>query len=224
MHADIAEFKPNDNISDVYLLWTCQLRTTKNGKYYLHLELGDRTGRINARMWNATEALFEALSGARFARVGGRVEVYQDALQVIVNNIRSVRADEIDPAEFLPATRRDVDEMFAKLRTLGESVKNEHLARLLDDVFADETFTAKLRKAPAAVSYHQPFLGGLLEHTLDVTELADLIAPRYPGLDRDLLITGCILHDMGKVDELSYETAFEYTDRGRLIGHLILAV
>ena len=224
MHTDITTFQPNQNVSDVYLVRDCQLRTTKTGKYYLHLVLGDRTGAVNGRMWDATEALFAALNGARFVRVGGRVEVYREALQLIVHNIRAVKADEVDASEFLPTTKRDVDEMFAKLKKLATTVENPHLAQLVDAFLSDETFAAKFKKAPAAVSYHQPFLGGLLEHTLTVTELADIIATRYPQLDRDLLIAGCILHDIGKVDELAYESNFEYTDRCRLIGHLIIAV
>jgi len=223
-HLDIASLTPNRNVEEVYLLRVCQLRTTRNGKFYLHIELEDRTGRINARMWNATEALFKALDGTQFVRVSARVEVYQDSLQMIVNTIRSVRADEVNVAEFLPATTRDVDAMWTALRTLAESVTDPHLLQLLTDVLDDETFAEKFRRAPAAVTFHQPYLGGLLEHTLSVTELADIIAARYPQLDRDLLITGCVLHDIGKVDELSYDTSFDYTDRGRLIGHLIIAV
>jgi len=224
MHTDIVSLTANQTVDEVYLLRVCQLRTTRRGKFYLHLELEDRTGRINARMWNATEALFKALDGAQFVRVSSRVEVYQDALQMIVDTIRSVRPDEVNVAEFLPTTTRDVDAMWTTLRALAATVTEPHLSTLLTAVLDDETFAAKFRKAPAAVTYHQPFLGGLLEHTLSVTEMADIVAARYPRLDRDLLIAGCILHDIGKVDELSYDTAFDYTDRGRLIGHLIIAV
>jgi len=224
MHTDIRSLAPNQKVDDVYLLRECQLRTTKTGKYYLHVELGDKTGQIGARMWNATEALFKALDKAEFVRVAGRAEVYQDSLQLIINTVRAVNADEVTIEDFLPATTQDVDEMYAKLRELADSVGNAHLSQLLDSFLEDEDFSARFKKAPAAVSYHQPFLGGLLEHTLAVTEMADYVAERYPLLDRDLLITGTILHDIGKIEELSYVRAFDYTDRGRLIGHLIIAV
>ena len=224
MHTDIRSLAPNQKVDDVYLLRECQLRTTKTGKYYLHVELGDKTGQIGARMWNATEALFKALDKAEFVRVAGRAEVYQDSLQLIINIVRAVSADEVTIEDFLPATTQDVDEMYAKLRELADSVGNAHLSQLLDSFLEDEDFSARFKKAPAAVSYHQPFLGGLLEHTLAVTEMADYVAERYPLLDRDLLITGTILHDIGKIEELSYVRAFDYTDRGRLIGHLIIAV
>jgi len=224
MHTDICSLAPNQEVDDVYLLAECQLRTTRTNKYYLHAQLGDSTGRINARLWNATEALFRALDGAQFVRVNGRVETYQGALQLILSAIRAVKDSEVRVEDFLPATTRDVDEMYANLCQLGDTVENEHLGRLLKSILSDDAFVAAFKKCPAAVAYHQPFLGGLLEHTLAVTEMADQVASRYPGLDRDLLVTGAILHDIGKVEELSYDSAFDYTDRGRLIGHLIIAV
>jgi 3'-5' exoribonuclease len=224
MHTDIGALAPNQNIDDIYLARVCQLRTAKGGKHYLHADLGDKTGQITARLWNATDAMFQALGGAHFVRVTGRVEVYQDSLQLNLNTIRPVSDKDVNVEDFLPRSPRDVEEMFAKLRELAASVRNEHLSRLLSDFLGDGDFTARFKKAPAAVSYHQPYLGGLLEHTLAVATLADYVASRYPGLDRDLLMTGTLLHDIGKIEELSYATGFEYTDRGRLIGHLIIAV
>lgn len=224
MHIDIDSLEPNQTVEEIYLVRACQLRTTKSGKYYLHIELGDKTGSMNGRMWNATEALFAALDGARFVRVNARVEVYQDSLQMIVTAIRAVPFAEVAADDFLPATKHDVDEMYVKLRELADTVEDEHLSQLLEDMLDDEEFAAKFKRAPAAVSYHQPFLGGLLEHTLSVTGMADMVASRYPALDRDLLITGCVLHDIGKIYELTCEAGFDYTDRGRLVGHLIIAV
>ena len=224
MHTDIGSLTPGQTVDEVYLLRECQLRTTRTDKYYLHAGLGDKTGQISARMWNATEALFRALQGAEFVRVTGRAEVYQDALQLVINTIRTVNTDEVAIEDFLPTTPHDVDEMYAKLRTFAATVRNEHLSRLLASFLDDEGFSVRFRRAPAAVSYHQPYLGGLLEHTLAVTDMADYVASRYPRLDRDLLITGTVLHDIGKIEELSYARAFDYTDRGRLIGHLIIAV
>ena len=224
MHTDIGTLEPNQLVDDVYLVRECQLRPTKNGKHYLHVGLTDKTGQILARLWNATEALFRALAGASFVHVQGRVEVYQDSLQLNLNTIRVEPAGNVRVEDFLPATTKDVEAMWARLLELAATVKNAHLARLLGDVLGDEALAAKFRKAPAATSYHQPWLGGLLEHTLAVVELADLVAQRYPRLDRDLFLTGAILHDLGKVDELGYAKGFDYTDRGKLIGHLIIAV
>jgi len=224
VHTDITTFKPNQNVDEIYLLRECQLRTTRAGKHYLHASLTDRTGQIAARMWDATEALYRALEGTDFVRVTGRVEVYQGALQFVINTIRSVRTDDVSFEDFLPSTSRDVDEMYARLCEIADTVTDEHLSPVLQDFLNDETFADRFKKCPAAVSYHGPYLGGLLEHTLAVTEMADYVAGRYPGLDRDLLITGAILHDIGKTEELSWSTGFEYTDRGRLIGHLIIGV
>ncbi len=224
MHTDIGAFAPNQIVDDVYLVRECQLRTAKNGKYYLHVGLTDKTGQIAGRLWNATEALFQALAGASFARVQGRVEVYQDALQLNVAAIRAVKPDDVKAEDFLPATTKDVGAMWARLKEFAATVKNPHLAKLLAAVMGDPVLSAKFRRAPAAVSYHQAYLGGLLEHTLNVTELADVVAARYPGIDRDLFIAGAILHDLGKVEELGFEKGFDYSDRGKLVGHLIIAV
>jgi 3'-5' exoribonuclease len=224
MHTDIGELRPNQNIDDVYLVKECRLRSAKSGNYYLHLVLGDKTGALQSRMWNATEALYNALAGVEFVRVAGRIEVFQDALQLIVNTVRRVPPEQVKVEDFLPATKNDVAQMLAKLKALGATVTNEHLAKLLEAFFADAGFVEKFKKAPAAVSYHQPYLGGLLEHTLAVAELADLVAAKYPQLDRNLFITGTILHDIGKIDELAYSRAFAYTDRGQLIGHLIIGI
>ncbi len=224
MHTDIGSFSPGQIVDDVYLVRECQLRTAKNGKYYLHVGLTDKTGQIAGRLWNATEALFQALQGASFVRVQGRVEVYQDFLQLNLGTIRAAGGDDVVVEDFLPVTSKDVEAMYARLAEIAETVKNAHLLRLLHDVLGDPALAAAFKKAPAATAYHQPWLGGLLEHTLAVTELADLVAARYERLDRDLFITGAILHDIGKIEELSYAKGFDYTDRGKLVGHLILAV
>ena len=224
MHTDIGALTPNQNVDEVYLVRECQLRGTKGGKSYLHVVFVDKTGQMTGRLWNATDALFMALEGADFVRVTGRVEVYQDSLQLNLNSIRRVDDKDVNIEDYLPRSPRDVGEMFAKVREFAASVRNEHLSRLLRDFLDDGDFAAHFQKAPAAVAFHQPYLGGLLEHTLAVATLADYVASRYPGLDRDLLMTGTLLHDIGKIEELSYTKAFEYTDRGRLIGHLIIAV
>ena len=224
MHTDIGAFTPNQLVENVYLLRECQLRTAKNGKYYLHVVLTDKTGQIAGRLWNATEALFQALAGASFVGVQGRVEVYQDSLQLNHGTIRPVAPEDVKVEDFLPATTRDVDAMWTRLTEIVATVKNPWLAKLLGAVTGDGALAAKFRRAPAAVYYHHAYLRGLLEHTLNVVELAEFVASRYPGLDRDLFITGAVLHDLGKVEELSYHKGFDYTDRGKLVGHLIIAV
>jgi 3'-5' exoribonuclease len=224
MHTDIGSLSPGQLVDDVYLMRECQLRTAKNGKYYLHVGLVDKTGQISGRLWTATEALFKAVSGASFVRVQVRVEVYQDSLQLNVSSIRPESMDRVVPADFLPSTPKNVEEMFAKLLALADSLANPHLRALVRSVLDDPELSARFKKAPAATSYHQAYLGGLLEHTLAVTELADLVAARYAGLNRDLFISGAILHDLGKIEELRYEKGFDYSDRGKLIGHLIIAV
>ncbi len=224
MHNNIASLAPNQLLDDIFLLRECQLRTSKNGKYYLHVGLTDKTGQIVGRLWTANEAIFQALANAPFVQVQGRVEVFQDSLQLNLATIRAVSPANVTMEDFLPSTAKDVDAMWRKLLALAGTVKNEHLAKLLKSILGDPALSAKFRKAPAATSFHQAYLGGLLEHTLAVTEMADLVAARYEGMNRDVFITGAILHDIGKVEELSWDRGFDYTDRGKLVGHLILAV
>ena len=166
----------------------------------------------------------KALDGADFVRVSGRVEVYQNSLQLVITTIRRVPDENVSVEDFLPRTEQDVDELSEKLLKIAATVQNRHLRQLLDAFLNDEEFVRRLKACPAAVSYHQPYLGGLLEHTVSVVEMADYLASRYTKLDRELLLTGAILHDIGKIEELTWTKAFNYTDRGKLVGHLILAV
>jgi len=220
----ISELNGGATIDEVFLVQNKDLRTTKNGSLYIQAQLSDRTGMIDARMWDASAPFFESLGDDTFLKIKGRTEIYQNKIQLIVKQISKTSQDDIKLEDYLPGTEQDVDKMFAELKQIASSIKQPHLKSLLDLFFNDKDFCKGFCSAPAAVQYHHAFLGGLLEHTLSVAKLGDTIAPLYPELNRDLLICGIMLHDIGKISELCYEKNFHYSDEGQLIGHLISGV
>ena len=220
----IAQFNSGDVVDDVFLVQNKELRTTKNGSLYIQTQLADRTGVIDARMWDASSRLFESLNNEAFLRIKGKTEIYQNRMQLIIQNISKTDRSEIKLADYLPSTEKNVDHMFSELKTIVSSIKQPYLKKLTDLFFDDKDFCKSFCAAPAAVQYHHAFLGGLLEHTLSVAQLGVKIAPLYPTLNRDLLICGILLHDIGKITELCYERNLHYSDEGQLLGHLISGI
>jgi len=220
----ISQLNGGTTIDDIFLVQNKDLRTTKTGSLYLQAQLSDRTGTIDARMWDASKPFFESLGNDTFLKVKGRTEIYQNKIQLIIKNISKTNQEDIKLEDYLPGTEQDVDKMFAELKQIASSIKQPHLKSLLNLFFNDKDFCRGFCSAPAAVQYHHAFLGGLLEHTLSVAKLGSNIAPLYPDLNKDLLICGIILHDIGKISELCYEKNFQYSDEGQLIGHLISGV
>ena len=220
----ISQLNGGTTIDEIFLVQNKDLRTTKNGSLYIQAQLSDRTGMIDARMWDASTPFFESLGNDTFLKIKGRTEIYQNKIQLIIKQISKTSQEEIKLEDYLPGTEQDVDKMFAELKQIAGSIKQSHLKSLLNLFFNDKDFCRGFCSAPAAVQYHHAFLGGLLEHTLSVAKLGSNIAPLYPSLSRDLLICGIILHDIGKISELCYEKSFHYSDEGQLIGHLISGV
>jgi 3'-5' exoribonuclease len=220
----ISQLNGGTTIDEIFLVQNKDLRTTKNGSLYIQAQLSDRTGMIDARMWDASTPFFESLGNDTFLRIKGRTEVYQNKIQLIIKHISKTDQEDIKLEDYLPGTEQDVNKMFSELKQIASSIKQPHLKNLLNLFFSDKDFCKGFCSAPAAVQYHHAFLGGLLEHTLSVAKLGDTIAPLYPELNRDLLICGIILHDIGKISELCYEKNFHYSDEGQLIGHLISGV
>ncbi len=220
----ISQLNGGTTINEIFLVQNMDLRTTKNGSLYIQAQLSDRTGMIDARMWDASTPFFESLGNDTFLKIKGRTEIYQNKIQLIIKQISKTSQEEIKLEDYLPGTEQDVDKMFAELKQIAGSIKQSHLKSLLNLFFNDKDFCRGFCSAPAAVQYHHAFLGGLLEHTLSVAKLGSNIAPLYPSLSRDLLICGIILHDIGKISELCYEKSFHYSDEGQLIGHLISGV
>ncbi len=220
----ISELNGGTTIDEIFLVQNKDLRTTKNGSLYIQAQLSDRTGMIDARMWDASTPFFESLGDDTFLKIKGRTEIYQNKIQLIIKQISKTNQEDVNLENYLPATEQDVDKMFSELKKIVDTIKQSHLRDLLNLFFNDKDFCRGFCSAPAAVQYHHAFLGGLLEHTLSVAKLGDTMAPLYPDLNRDLLICGIILHDIGKISELCYEKNFHYSDEGQLIGHLISGV
>ncbi len=217
----VNELAAAERIEQVFLVSQPQLRTTSRGDYYIAAFLSDSTGRLNGRMWQASEVIYKSLPSEGFVHVKGRTETYQGALQLVIEAIRPVDATQVDLEDFLPKTPRDIPQMFAAVQQVLETVRNQHLARLIQAFLNDKPLMASFQLAPAAISLHHAYLGGLLEHTLSVLELAQRALPQYPKLDADLVLTGLFLHDIGKTSELDYDISFKYSDEGRLLGHLV---
>jgi len=216
--------KPGDTLEGIYLVRERNLRTTRNGSPYLQMELADRTGSARAMCWQISPKLAEEVVPDSFVRIRGRTELYQGNLQVIVEAISQADRGEVDVADFLNRSRFDNDELWTRFVEIVESVTDEDLRRLLDAFRADDSLVEKFRAAPAAMYHHHACVGGLLEHTVAVMELAVLIGERYEILDSELLLVGAVFHDIGKTEELSCDASFNYTDTGALLGHIAIGV
>jgi 3'-5' exoribonuclease len=189
---------------------------------YLSLVLGDRSGEIQARAWDDAEALAARFEAGDVVAVTGRVETYQDRVQLIITDLVKCPAEEVRREDFLPKSERDPDEMLAELVAACKSVHDPGLRKLLAAFFADPDFVAQFKTCPGAKGIHHAYIGGLIEHTLNVVKICDNACDIYPQLDRDLLVAGALLHDIGKVREYSYDTSIEVTHEGGLIGHVVV--
>jgi 3'-5' exoribonuclease len=221
-HRPIAELQAGQRIEDeIYLIIQKDLRTTSNGSLYIHAVLADQSGQIVARMWNATRSIYDSMPESGLMYLTGRVESYKGKPQFIIDGVRTVEEGAADPSDFLPGTTQDVEKMWSRVKEILRGIKNPDLLALVAGFIKDEAFVAAFKQAPAARTNHHAYLGGLLEHTLNVLELAVLVLPRYPDISADLVLTGVFLHDAGKTAELSYTTTFAYTNEGQLVGHIV---
>ena len=222
-HQFVNQLKPGMTLDQVFLVRDKDLRTTKSGDLYVVCTLTDRTGSLSARMWQASESLFNAIKTEGFLHVKGRCEDYKGALQFIIDACRPVPADKVDLADYMPVTELDVEQMWAELLEILRAVKDKNLRLLIKKFVEDRAFVAAFKKSPAAMQMHHPFLGGLLEHTLNVARAAAALLPLYPKLNADLVLTSAFLHDIGKSAELTSGLSIRYTDRGQLVGHITIA-
>lgn len=216
----IADMEPNVLVSGVFTLQNCQLGLTRNGKHFIKCLLMDRTGRLPARMWNASEEQFASLPTNGFVFIEGQTQPYQGELQVILTHIQSVVPKGSDLVNLLPATENDIGEMFDEVASTLRTMKSPSLRALAEAYLGDDALMRRFKQAPAAVQLHHAYLGGLLEHTLNLLKLAEATLPLYPKCNRDIIMMGLFLHDLGKCIELSWLTGFEYTEDGQLIGHI----
>lgn len=224
MKTYINDIKENDQVESSFLVKEKSSGFTKTGSAYLKLKLADRSGDIEGRVWTSAETLAGSFDKDDFVRVTGKAVSFQEHLQLNITHSERMKEEEILFPDFFPVTEKDTEEMFRALLDIGQQVKNPHLCRLLQLFWEDESFIKLFKTAPASKSLHHNYLGGLLEHTLSLARLVLKNIGHYSGLNLDLLLTGSILHDIGKVDELSYRRSFDYSDEGRLLGHIILGL
>lgn len=223
--AFVSDLTSEQTITSFFLVSAKELRNTKEGKPYLRLELCDRSGAVEARMWTKFEGVAQEVAREDIVKVEARVELYRDRAQLALLQIRRARPEEIDLADYLPHSTQDVEKMWALLLADAQSVRNPWLGKLLQAILSDPAIAVRYKKAPAAKVMHHAYLGGLLEHVVGLCGLAKQVAAHYqPELDLDLLLTAAILHDVGKLDELCYERSIGYTTQGQLLGHIVMEV
>jgi 3'-5' exoribonuclease len=224
MKTYIKQIRENEEVDSFFLVKEKSSGVTKTGNAYLKLKLGDQTGEMEGRVWTGVEALNGSFDRNDFVRVKGRAVTFQEHLQLNINSVERVGEDRVALSDFFPVTAKNIDEMFKTLVEISRQVKNPHLQGLLQLFWADDLFVKRFKKAPASKQLHHTHLGGLLEHSLSVAQLVIKTSGHYEGLNIDLLLASSILHDLGKVDELLYDRTFDYTDEGRLIGHIVLGI
>jgi len=220
----ISELSEGEKIIGHFLVQSKQLLTTKAGKQYISMRLQDKTGQIPARVWDNAAEFFEKFKVNDIIKVDADVERYNQELQLKVHRLRPSETEEVELSDFAAQSPHDIDEMFLELRSHAEGVENPYLKDLLNAFFEDEEFVESFKASPAARNIHHVFMGGLLEHTLSTTRICEYLTTHYENLDADLVIAMAILHDIGKVEELEIAPAINYTEEGRLLGHIIIGI
>jgi 3'-5' exoribonuclease len=220
----VEEIRERDWVDSSFLVRDKIMAMAKNGKPYMTIRLADRTGDLEGRVWDRVDEFAGRFEKDDIVQVQGKASVYLGKMQLIIQDLDRLAEEDIDLAGFLPVAKKETGQLIAELRVKVEGLNDPHLRQLMDTLLEDENFLRRYSTAPAAKAMHHVYLGGLLEHSLAVADLAEDICRRYPGIDRDLLITGALLHDVGKIAELCYERAFDYTDEGKLLGHIVMGV
>jgi 3'-5' exoribonuclease len=220
----IGSLVPNEVVTAQFLVLSKEIRQKRTGEPYLSLHLADRTGEMEAKMWDNVAEVMHAFDRDDFIKVKGLFQLYQNRSQFTVHRLRRLEDDEVDFADYFPCSERDPDEMFAELQSTIASIQNSNLRTLLEAVFSDTRVAALYKVAPAAKNIHHACRGGLIEHVLSLCKLARLTGAHYKNVDVDLLLTGAILHDLGKIDELAYARSFGYSAEGQLLGHIVIGL
>jgi 3'-5' exoribonuclease len=218
--------KAGDDIDEIFVLAEKFLSQKKDGNNFLNVTLSDKTGKIKGVIWENVDDICLNIFSGNFVRVMAKACLYREMLQLVIKSITVCPADSVDPNDFLPVTSLNVDDLFDRLIKKTESLQNDHLKRLFNAFWDDKAFVRDFKRAPAAKNMHHAYLGGLLVHTVSMVFLADKIADHYKGggVDRDLLIAGAILHDIGKLREFEYLYKIDYSDEGRLLSHIVIGL
>jgi 3'-5' exoribonuclease len=219
--SDCARFE-NKVIVSSFVVSTKQVKPKKSGEPYLALTLADRCGQIEAKMWDNVEDAIDAFEQDDFLKIKGLLNKYKNRFQLTIHKLRKLGESEVDFADYLPKTTKNIDDLWRTLEEFVSSIQNLHLKTLVRSFMADPDIAAAYRSAPAAKTLHHAYIGGLLDHVVSLFRSCDLLCRNYPQVNRDLLLTGAFLHDIGKIHELSYNRSFSYTSRGQLLGHMII--
>ena len=218
----ISTLREGERINEIFLCKSKQTAMTKSGKPYDNVILQDKTGTLDAKIWDVGSVGIEEFDAMDYIAITGDITSFQGNLQCSIKRARKVNEGEYDPADYLPVSDKDVEVMYKELMGFIGSVKNQYLSQLLHSFFDNKEFERRFKFHSAAKSVHHGFVGGLLEHTLGVTKNCDYFAKMYPVLNRDLLLTAAIFHDIGKLKELSTFPENDYTDAGQLLGHIMI--
>jgi 3'-5' exoribonuclease len=220
----VNELKPNQLVETSFLVQSKEIRQKKGGELYLSLLLADRTGELDAKMWDNVADVLNEFERDDFVKVKGIIQVFHNKPQMTIHKVRRLDESEVQFTDYFPSSKRDAGEMWLELRGIVAAMRNRHLKGLVEAVLDDEDIARRYRLAPAAKQIHHAFLGGLLEHVLSLCGMAKSAAAHYANIDCDLLIAGVVLHDIGKIYELNYERGFSYSDEGQLIGHISIGM
>ncbi|MGB2768325.1 MAG: HD domain-containing protein [Candidatus Zixiibacteriota bacterium] len=217
----VKDLKPGKEVTEFFVLRKQEIRDTVDGKRFLKLELGDRTGRIDGVVWDNADQIYESAQTGDVVKIKALVTTYKEMPQLKVERLRKAKEEEIDLSNFLPASERDLDSLYDEFEEAVSSIQNPHLRSLLELLLKDSSVMEKLKVTPGGKLWHHAYVGGLLQHTLRVVQVCEKAASMYELVDRDLLITGALVHDIGKISSYSARGFFDYTDEGRLIGHIV---
>ncbi len=212
----------NKVITSTFVVVTKQIKPKKTGEPYLALTLGDRSGQLEAKMWDNVEEVLDGFEQDDFLKVKGLINKYKQRFQLTIHKLRKLGESEIEFADYLPKTTKDIDELWGTVADFVAGFQNPHLKALVSAFMADPEIAAAYRNAPAAKTLHHAYIGGLLDHVVSLFRSCDLVCRNYPQINRDLLLTGAFLHDIGKIHELTYNRSFSYTTKGQLLGHMII--
>ncbi|MCB9257938.1 MAG: HD domain-containing protein [Ignavibacteriales bacterium] len=218
----LSSLKINEKLEHYLLLTNLSVKTTKNGKQYLDLELRDESNSFNAKVWDGFESFISDAKEGKVVKILGMLDEFNNQPQIKIDRIRlAVKEDNVNPSDFLPKSKRPLQEMESELDNRINKISEGNLKKLIEQILTKDNFE-KYKKVPAGKAWHHAYIGGLLEHTLEIIKICDLMCDIHPEINRDLVISGAILHDFGKVEELEFESGFDYTDKGKLVGHIVI--
>ena len=223
-HLWVKDIDEDKRVQGLYLVKVKRVGTTKKGTSFLSLTLGDRTGEVEAKVWERADTLSSLFREGDVIEVEGQASSYRNQIQVTLSDLRVPEDSNREPDLFIESSAKDVKEMMRALRKILKGIENPFIKSLIEKFLSDRSFISTFKRAPAAKSFHHGYLGGLLEHTLSVCQMSQYVLEHYPELDRDILLAGAFLHDIGKTRELQFDRRIDYTDEGRLLGHVVLGV